>query len=969
MRKKYKTMLQALILISLSPIVWGQAVSNPNEIRGTLTFTNNNPAVLERLNDPSGEGFYRWDVEAKSLYSETHPVIFTNTAEGFVADPTSTPYAITVESGPGGDGISYQMKVSAYTPYTPHLRKYYRFGTITTAPLEELPAPPLIRDFDHCVGLVHLRWVNENDEPANIFGGTLQANQEQIDGSYLDQAGDEQIPGGISESWLVVQGGGNYRLNLIYSFQSGTDPFNDLVLIQESLEQWTPIGCDEIYEWKIVIPDADPGGSFPFGRITGQVEVLGQSLHDISDHFIQAINGPMGNYRFYDLQSVGFFELVNLLPSDYVDPALGYIVSSEFTTVDDNMLTTYRLRPFSDNSNGRKIVPREATVDLGDTFVIDPGTVTGTVKLAGPPPGVFGSPLQHLGNNPVSVLALGTAQKATGATYNTNSSQVITSFPGSYNSITDNYESSYRMFLGGYKREPGLWKTNLIQFTQNRRTGVPDESYFWSGIQIINELFAEPLEIEAGDIFEVPHEYCLSKVVIDFRSGIPFYQPRLSGDGSFEGIDFQDNPAHYNIRVLSANGTPAGIESATTNGLVVTALPQGSYNLRPVVTSVNSDGSTSNTQLPPLDFEVGCRQEIFLSTEIQINLEPLPACSDQANLTLSGMVNSVAPVSRISAQVNETSYILCEDCGVDPSFNGEVLLESGQNNLLITAEDSFGSTATINAGLSYDDVAPLIQGCQDVEVTLPQGETAIPVNFAVSAHDAVDGEVTVNCTPTSGSLFPAGTTEVICEARDACGNLSTCSFTVTVSDCGGAVPDSYTTDCDTPLDVPAPGVLINDCDPEGLPLETHLLTGVSSGYLSLRLDGSFTYFPVPGCTGPVDFVYKAWNGLGYTTATVTIELTPGNAAPLAVDDSYTVTAGTMLTVPAPGVLANDSDPEGDPLVSYPADQPIVGHLGFHQDGSFWYVAPAGYNGSVSFNYDASDGLIKSRATVTLHIQP
>ena len=50
---------------------------------------------------------------------------------------------------------------------------------------------------------------------------------------------------------------------------------------------------------------------------------------------------------------------------------------------------------------------------------------------------------------------------------------------------------------------------------------------------------------------------------------------------------------------------------------------------------------------------------------------------------------------------------------------------------------------------------------------------------APSASDNCSG-VTVTCNPPSGSVFAAGTTTVNCTARDASGNTTSCSFTVTV---------------------------------------------------------------------------------------------------------------------------------------------------------------------------------------------
>ena len=42
---------------------------------------------------------------------------------------------------------------------------------------------------------------------------------------------------------------------------------------------------------------------------------------------------------------------------------------------------------------------------------------------------------------------------------------------------------------------------------------------------------------------------------------------------------------------------------------------------------------------------------------------------------------------------------------------------------------------------------------------------------------------------------------------------------------------------------------------------------------------------------------------------------PGNSAPVANNDSYTTNEDTALVVPAPGVIGNDTDADGDPLTA------------------------------------------------------
>src|SRR5436190_24269831 len=87
------------------------------------------------------------------------------------------------------------------------------------------------------------------------------------------------------------------------------------------------------------------------------------------------------------------------------------------------------------------------------------------------------------------------------------------------------------------------------------------------------------------------------------------------------------------------------------------------------------------------------------------------------------------------------------------------------------------------------------------------------------------------------------------------------------------------------------------------------------------------------------FSYKANDGqVESGVATVTITVTPVNDAPMAVnDDSYTTPEDTQLTVLTPGVLANDSDVDGDALSAVLVSNPSHGTLTLNGDGSLIYM--------------------------------
>jgi VCBS repeat-containing protein len=83
---------------------------------------------------------------------------------------------------------------------------------------------------------------------------------------------------------------------------------------------------------------------------------------------------------------------------------------------------------------------------------------------------------------------------------------------------------------------------------------------------------------------------------------------------------------------------------------------------------------------------------------------------------------------------------------------------------------------------------------------------------------------------------------------------------------------------------------------------------------------------------------------------------------------YSTGEDTVLTVNAPGVLANDSDADGNQLSAVLGSGPSHGTLTLNPDGSFLYTPTANYNGPDSFTYRASDGTATSSlATVTLTV--
>jgi subtilisin family serine protease len=89
-------------------------------------------------------------------------------------------------------------------------------------------------------------------------------------------------------------------------------------------------------------------------------------------------------------------------------------------------------------------------------------------------------------------------------------------------------------------------------------------------------------------------------------------------------------------------------------------------------------------------------------------------------------------------------------------------------------------------------------------------------------------------------------------------------------------------------------------------------------------------------------------------------------APVATDDTATTAEDTPVSVP---VLANDTDPNSDPLTVTSATDPLHGTTAVQGDGTVLYTPDPDYNGSDSFSYTISDGSHNDTGAVAVTVTP
>lgn len=292
--------------------------------------------------------------------------------------------------------------------------------------------------------------------------------------------------------------------------------------------------------------------------------------------------------------------------------------------------------------------------------------------------------------------------------------------------------------------------------------------------------------------------------------------------------------------------------------------------------------------------------------------------------------------------------------------------------------DSDPATVTITIRSVNDDPVAVVDSATTDEDT--------PVTIAVLANDSdADGDplsVSAISQPAHGTVVNNGADVTYTPAGNYCGpdsfayqasdgqgghDSATVSVTVTcVNDDPVAVDDSAATDEETPVSI---DVLDNDTDVDGDPLTIDQVTQPGHGQVVFT-DDELTYTPAADYCGPDSFSYTVADGQGgFDSAGVIVAVVCLNDAPLAADDAYETAEDTLLSVPAPGVLGNDSDVDGDALAVSLAADAAHGTLTLHADGSFEYLPAANYHGPDSFSYTLTDGLLTDSATVTITVLP
>lgn len=279
---------------------------------------------------------------------------------------------------------------------------------------------------------------------------------------------------------------------------------------------------------------------------------------------------------------------------------------------------------------------------------------------------------------------------------------------------------------------------------------------------------------------------------------------------------------------------------------------------------------------------------------------------------------------------------------------------AGVYTLRLTASDS-ALQAHGDVQITVTDSAPVLRAVPDRTITLGTRYQQL-----LTAQDAIAGDTLTYSLPTAPSgaaLAPSplvdwmptaaqvGQHTFTAKVVDAAGHSATTSFKVTVVHTNHAPQLAVQPNVILPVGT-AFARLLQASDPDVGDTQSFTLVSGPNGMTLAGAD-------------------LAWNTAGRTAGdyTVTVRVTDSAsafdqksfivtlqtaAAPVAIDDSYTVAPGATLTVAAPGVLGNDIDASGGGMTATKLTDPTKGTLSaFNADGSFTFVAPGSVPASPS----------------------
>ncbi|EJD0685261.1 tandem-95 repeat protein, partial [Vibrio parahaemolyticus] len=440
-------------------------------------------------------------------------------------------------------------------------------------------------------------------------------------------------------------------------------------------------------------------------------------------------------------------------------------------------------------------------------------------------------------------------------------------------------------------------------------------------------------------------------------------------DGKVVSLDTNNGPANGTVSV-----NPDGSVTYTPNDNYV-----GKDTFTYVVTSGGvSESTTVEVNVTPVNDAPTIKVDAVESiTEDAVNTDTVVATltvrdtdTPEDQLTVSLENNSNGYFVLVGNEVKLTQ------AGVDAVNNDELNLK----DLTISASVSDGVNPTANDSDSLvvnrvNDAPTVENAIADQELSEDFATYTIDLNDAFKDSDSAlnfsvfgNSNVLVSIENGIATISPTadwnGSETLTFTATDPSGESVSQPVNFTVAPVADIVADKATVVEDTPTIIKVLGNDTFEDDGKVVSLDTN--NGPANGTVSVNPDGSVTYTPNDNYVGKDTFTYIVTSGGVSESATVEVNVTPVNDAPVAKDDIATTQEDTAVTI---DVLPNDSDVDGDKLSIQSATVPEAQGKVEIVDGKLVFTPAENFNGHAEITYTVTDGQLTDEAKVTVTVNP
>jgi len=322
--------------------------------------------------------------------------------------------------------------------------------------------------------------------------------------------------------------------------------------------------------------------------------------------------------------------------------------------------------------------------------------------------------------------------------------------------------------------------------------------------------------------------------------------------------------------------------------------------------TLNGDGTI--TFLPPLNFN----GTAVITYEVCDNAIPQNCVEDKVVITVTPVNDGPSQGNELvnSTPANPADNVDITANNIDPESDPLVVnFPSG-----LTGTDGGIFVDNGDGTVDYTPPSPLYSGMDTLFYEVC--DTGVP---QICVNDTLVVNVTPNETPIGGNENDSGIEDTI-----------------------------FTGNIDELLD--------NNSDPEGDDLDVNLPTNSENGgSVSDNGDGTFSYDPAANFCGEDWIIYEVCDPYSCVNDTIFIDVACVQDAPTQGDETATTMEDTSVTTV--DVLANNSDPDGDPLTIGNAMSDVGGSVNVNNNGSITYDPPANFFGTATITYEVCDNAI------------